>query len=227
MREFLKSGLRGWFRGYGGWPTYNYRPLYLQAFDFFVKNLGMIIPAIIALIISLIVGFVVGAIGAALALTGLSIGIVDAIGFVIGFISGIIISFLILIEAYEAGSVVNGNLPDIGLAWQSTQNTREKFLPTALLTGLIFGVLSALRIPGSFLIEGLFLVLVYVVSSGIVSGVRPGLEQSLNWYSSTFSKDGVSSLILLLGAILSLVPILNLFVIPYTELLATLMVRKY
>ncbi|MCG3109011.1 hypothetical protein L3N51_01301 [Metallosphaera sp. J1] len=219
--------LRGWFMGYGGWPTYNYRPLYLQAFDFFVKNLGMIIPAIIALIISLIVGFAIGAIGGALALAGFSFGVVDAIGFVIGFISGIIISFLILVEAYEAGSVVNGNIPDLGLAWQSSQYSREKFLPTALITGLIFGVLSALRIPGSFLIEGLFLVLVYIVASGIVSGVRPGLGQSLNWYSSAFSKDGISSLVLLLGGILSLVPLLNLLVIPYTELLATLMVRKY
>ncbi|WP_252896993.1 hypothetical protein [Metallosphaera hakonensis] len=124
-------------------------------------------------------------------------------------------------------SVIGGGVPDLGLAWNSTVNSAQKILPTALLVGIIFGLLSAFRVPGSFIIEGLVLILVYIVASSIANGTRAGLGESLNWYSKAFSKDGLSSLILLLGGILSLVPILNLFVIPYTEILALLMIRHY
>ncbi|MEM3863647.1 MAG: hypothetical protein QW699_04055 [Metallosphaera sp.] len=218
--------VRSFFKGYG-WPSYNYRPLYLQAIDFFTKNLGMIIPTIIALINSIIIAFVLNGLTSLLAFAGLSFGVIHVTAFIIGFISGVIYSFLILVEAYEAGAVVSGGVPDLGLAWQSTLNTKEKLLPSALIVGLIYGLFSTFFVPGAILIEGLLLIIIYVIASAIVNGYKAGIGEAIDWYSKSFSKDGASAVVLLLGAILSLIPILNLFVIPYTEILATLMIRKY
>ncbi|QKR00147.1 hypothetical protein GWK48_06955 [Metallosphaera tengchongensis] len=213
--------------GYGGWPTYNSRPLYLQAFDFFIKNLGMIIPVIIALVVAILIGFVLGGISSALISFGLSPLAVKIVLFVIGFISGSIYSLLILIEAFESGSAIMGNIPDLSLAWNSTLNTLQVFSPTLLVTGLVFGLLSSFGVPYSFFIEGLLLILVYIVSSSIVVGSRIGLGGAIDWYTRAFSRDGISSLLVLLGALLSLIPILNLFVIPYTAILTLLMLRNY
>ncbi|MCG3109209.1 hypothetical protein L3N51_01499 [Metallosphaera sp. J1] len=91
----------------------------------------------------------------------------------------------------------------------------------------LFGILSAFGGPGSFLVEGLILLVVYIIAVAVVEGGNTDLGRWLNWYSQVFTRDGASSAILLVGVILSMVPMLNIFIIPYSELLASLMVRRY
>jgi hypothetical protein len=42
------------------------KPLYQQALELFIRNLGMIIPALLALIITVVLGFAIGLIAVAL-----------------------------------------------------------------------------------------------------------------------------------------------------------------
>jgi hypothetical protein len=214
------------------------KPLYQQALELFTRNLGMIIPALLALIITVVLGFAIGLIAVALlpwisftAIRGIAFVIsftaIRGIAFVIGFIVGIVITFLIQLEAYESVDVMNGMVPDVGSAWRRTTANTGTILPTALLVGLIYGLLALAGVPGAFVIEGLVLILAYVITSHLALGRAMGLGASLNWYSNSFSRDGNSAVVVLIGSILSTIPILNLFTIPYTSLLSTLMARNY
>jgi hypothetical protein len=202
------------------------KPLYQQALELFTRNLGMIIPALLALIITVVLGFAIGLIAVAL-LPLISFTAIRGIAFVIGFIVGIVITFLIQLEAYESVDVMNGMVPDVGSAWRRTTANTGTILPTALLVGLIYGLLALAGVPAAFVIEGLVLILAYVITSHLALGRAMGLGASLNWYSNSFSRDGNSAVVVLIGSILSTIPILNLFTIPYTSLLSTLMARNY
>ena len=68
----------------------------------------------------------------------------------------------------------------------------------------------------SILVVGVLSVPVYIMSASMIQGKSKGLSESINWFIELFNKDGSSAVVILLGSLFSLIPVLNVFAIPYT-----------
>jgi|GEM_PF-1042472 len=118
------------------------RALYQIAFDSFMRNLAMIIPALFALIITLILGLVLVSFSSFIFLITHNLLLEYVLRLVIGIISGVIITLLIQIEAFEAKDIILGLRPDVDSAWRRTVSSIGSIIPVIIIMGGVFGIIS-------------------------------------------------------------------------------------
>ncbi|WP_338604414.1 zinc ribbon domain-containing protein [Sulfolobus tengchongensis] len=198
------------------------------AFDIFTRNLSIIVPAVIMLIIEIVLVAILGAITA-------GVGLISPIAFtVVGLISSIILSIISSIlfigtvhtTVYMAQDAIRNVQPNLNASFYSARSSLSRLSVIAVILvvlGILLGISRSLTL--TWIIVGLVGVLLYIISASIVLNRTMTITEAINWYSRAFNQDAISSLIILIGSIISLIPVLNLFAIPYTSILTYLMVR--
>ncbi|QGA53211.1 zinc-ribbon domain-containing protein [Sulfolobus sp. E5-1-F] len=196
--------------------------------NIFTRNLSIIFPSIIMLIIEIILIAVLGAITAGIGLILPVAFTVTAVIFsiIIGIIDAIIFSITVHTTTYMAQDAVMGTPLNLSTAFTKARNSLNRLYPIIailVVLGILLGISRSVGL--GWIIEGLVGVLLYIYSASAVLNKPTSLSETLNWYSRAFSADAGGAIVMLIGSLFSLIPVLNIFVIPYTSILTYLMVK--
>jgi len=200
-----------------------------RAFNIFTKNLSIIVPSIILLIVEIILAVILGAITffAFLASPFASLALAIVLAIINGIIDAILFGITVHTTMYMAQDSVN-NLPlNMSNSFSNARSTLSQ-LYTIIGILILFGILAALSrsVIIAWFILGLVGIILYIVSASVVLNKPMSVTSAIDWYGKSLSKDAGSTLVLLLGALFSLIPIINIFAIPYTSILTYLMVKE-
>ncbi|AAK42802.1 zinc ribbon domain-containing protein [Saccharolobus solfataricus] len=198
------------------------------SFNILTKNLSIIFPPIIMLIIEVILLALFGAITAGISLISPVAFTVTALIFsiIIGIVDAIIFSITVHTTTYMARDAVMGAQLNLNNAFTNARNTLSRLYPIIailIVLGILLGLSRSLGL--GWIIMGLVGVLLYIVSAATILNRPMSLSETINWYSRAFGVDAGGAVVILIGSLLSLIPIVNIFAIPYTSILTYLMVR--
>ncbi len=196
-----------------------------KAFDTFIKNLGMVVPSIILLIVEIVLA-VIFSVGIFFVSPIASITIALIFAIIIGLISAILFSVVVHTTMYMASDANNGlpiNASNSFSRARSTLSYLYSIIGILILLGILGG-LSRSSVVAWFLV-GLVGILLYIMSASVVLGKPMSLTSSIDWYIKAFNKDAGSAIVIFIGSLLSLIPVINVFAIPYTSILSYLLVR--
>lgn len=201
-----------------------------RAINIFTKNLGLVLPMVILFVADIIVGAIVGVIlllvifrGAfyTTALLPFPFFFGGVIGAAIGFISWFLLGIFLALVMVEARSAVTGVPYSIGMARTEVTSRLGEVLIVSLILGIIGAVFSLVPFVG-WLITGLALTYFIAVEALMFTRGMPASTAINNSYqalSELVSQDALTFVIILIAALLSGIPILNFFTVPYAALL--------
>jgi type III secretory pathway component EscV len=201
------------------------------AFNLFMKNLGLILPPVLLFIAEVIIGGVIvgvvlatyfGAMAAAGAgvLTSLFVfgGVLGAVAaFLVAVLTGIFVSIL----TAEARSAVLGQSYTIGAAWREVRSRLSDVVFLAVIMAVVYAVLHFVPFVG-WLLDALtltYFITAYALLFARNSSASNALGESLNWLSRMGNTDALALVVFIVASLLSAVPILNFFTLPYEVIL--------
>ncbi len=198
-----------------------------RSFDLFTKNLAIVIPAIVLLILEIILTIVSGLFtstifgfsGYSAASITTDLTLIRVIGLVISIIMAVIYFLTLHATMYGVREVVHNRQVTIDSTFKNAIPTfHDLFLPLIIIVVIaaVVGYFVPYDLFLSFLIVGILSLPVYIMSASMILGKSKGFSESFSWFMELFNKDGTSALVMLLGALFSLIPVLNIFAIPYT-----------
>ncbi|MEM3351149.1 MAG: zinc ribbon domain-containing protein [Saccharolobus sp.] len=195
------------------------------AFNIFTRNLSMIMPTIILLIIEVILAAIIGVFGFILAPTALAIPIVTLLGIISGIIDAILFSITIHTTMYMAHDAINNISPNLNNAFSRARSTLYR-LYTIIAILIVIGIIGVFAgIFVSWFLVGLVGIILYIISASVILDKQSSITAAIDWYGKALNRDAGGALVILIGSLFSLIPIINIFAIPYTSILAYLMVR--
>lgn len=192
-----------------------------RTFDLFTKHLAIVIPAIVLLVVYIILIVIEDIILMTniLSFPAGSIFLLRVFGIVVSVIMAVVYLLTLHATMYGVREVVHNRNVNLDSTFKRCFPTfHELFLPLVLIVviGALVGYFVLFLSFLSFLIIGILSLPVYIMSASTVLGKSKGFSESFSWYMELFNKDGASALVMLLGALFSLIPVLNIFTIPYT-----------
>jgi len=202
----------------------NQRSRLLRALDLFLKNLAIIIPSIVLLAVEIILVVVSGVFFFAVfgfssyPLT--SIVLASILSHVFGLIISVILAVLYFITLhatmYGAREVIHNRNVSIDSTFKRALPTLHDLYVPMIIIVIVAALVGFVDSFLAFIVVGVLSVPVYIMSASIVLGKSKGFSESFNWFMELFNKDGSSALVILLGSLISLIPVINIFAIPYT-----------
>ncbi|PVU77556.1 zinc ribbon domain-containing protein [Sulfolobus islandicus] len=198
------------------------------AFNIFTKNLSLILPPIIMLIIELVLAGILAAITVGIFFISPTAALVTALIFsvILGIVYALIFSITVHTTTFMAQDSARGIKPNTSSAFGNAMNTLSKLssiIIVLVILGLLLGFTRFLGVL--WIVLGLAGIPLFIISSATVLNRPMSLTEAINWYSRAFNVDGAASAVILVGSLLSLIPIVNIFTIPYTAILTYIMVR--
>jgi hypothetical protein len=196
-----------------------------------MKNLGLILPPVLLFIAEVIIaGVIVGVIlatyfgaisaGGAGVLTSLFAfgGVLGAVtAFIVAVLTGIFVSIL----AVEARGAVLGQSYTIGAAWHEVRSRLTDVVFLAIIMAVVYAVLHFVPFIG-WLLDALtltYFITAYALLFARNLGVSNSLSEALNWLSKMGNTDALALIVFIVASILSAIPILNFFTLPYEMIL--------
>ena len=195
-----------------------------RAFDLFMKNLAIVIPSVVLLVVEIILMVILGALAMSFFLFSgyslTSLTVASILAHVMGVIVSAIIAVLYFLTMhatmYGAKEVIHNRNVDLNSTFKRAIPTFHDLLKPVILIIIIGALLGYIDEFLSILVVGVLSVPVYIMSASMIQGKSKGLSESINWFIELFNKDGSSAVVILLGSLFSLIPVLNVFAIPYT-----------
>lgn len=202
------------FNSFGGG-----RPTYMRSLDLLMSNLVLLVPSFIYLIITIIIPVVIGV---PAFLISPSVGLIALL--IEGVILGAALAVTLLVTQNMVSSSMNGVAPSLEGSFNSAiGGAKASGVLVAIVGASVIDYLldfAGIPVLGPLL---LLIVVILVVPSLSVNGsfdviLKGGYEK----ISSIYSRDPLLALILVVSSALILVPILNVFFIPYAVVLANM-----
>ncbi len=195
-----------------------------RAFDLFMKNLAIVIPSVVLLVVEIILMVILVALAMSFFLfSGYSITSFTAASILAHVISAIVsvviaVLYFLTLHAtmYGAREVIHNRNVNLNSTFERAIPTFHDLLKPVILIIIIGALLGYVDEFLSILVVGVLSVPVYVMSASMILGKSKGFSESINWFIELFNKDGSSAIVILLGSLFSIVPVLNIFAIPYT-----------
>jgi len=202
-----------------------------RALQLLASNLGLILPILLLLFAQLVIGLIVGAIffvvapyralvGRAVIFTpilgaGPLLGFLDLVFWVL---TGVFLSMVVV----ESRSVALSQSYTLGQAWGEVRSKINQVVLMGVILGVVNTILGLIPLVG-WLLAALFFSYFVVVESLVFTrgvGLESAMSGALSLVRSMVDRDALTALALLVAAILSEIPLINLFAIPYASLLA-------
>jgi len=212
-------------------PAGGYQPnRFERAVNIFTKNLGLILPMVILFIADIVVGAIVGVAllliiyrGVLFTSTFLPLPFLfgGVIGAAVSFVSWFLLGIFLSLVVVESRNAVTGAPFSLSGARAEMTSRFGDVLLVSLILGAIGALFSFVPFVG-WLITGLALMYFVVVESLMFTQGMPAssaISATYRWLSEMASQDGLSFVILLIAALLSGVPVLNFFTVPYATIL--------
>jgi hypothetical protein len=133
-------------------------------------------------------------------------------------LSGVFLA-MVVVEARNASLSQGYNLSE---AWAEVRSKIYDVALVAIILGIVNTVLGLVPFVG-WLLEALFFAYVVVVECLIFTektGAIPAFSGALKWITSMMDRDALTLVVLIVAAILSEIPILNFFAVPYAALIS-------
>lgn len=201
-----------------------------RALNIFTKNLGLILPVLILFIADLIVGAIVGAIVLITVLHGvLTAGSVvytpiffgGAFAFVFGPVFWLLTGIFLSIVVVEARNAASSQGYSLSQAWGEVRSRLSDVIIMAVVLGVVNTLLGLIPFIG-WLLDSLFFAYIVVAETLMFtqnSSASTALTRAVEWVRSMANSDALTLVVLIVASILSEIPILNFFTIPYAALI--------
>ncbi|MUN29141.1 hypothetical protein [Sulfuracidifex metallicus] len=191
------------------------RPLYMRALDVLLSNFVLFIVSILYLAVWVLIPIVIGT-----PLIASGNGILASV--IVGLVLGIALASTLLITQSMVRSSLGGITPT--LMRPLSYRTNNSFSITVMIVGayLIDNLLSSIKL-GS--LGSIILVIAIILSVSALPESGSGSEIFRKGYEGirdSFQKDQIFGIILIISAALILVPIINVFFIPYSVILSNM-----
>ncbi|MEM0120682.1 MAG: zinc ribbon domain-containing protein [Thermoprotei archaeon] len=199
-----------------------------RALNIFTKNLGLILPLLVLLVVDVIIFLIVGAIMFTAFLHGGFPGPVfytpiyyaGFLATVLGFLFWLLVGVFLSIVVVEARNAASGVGYSLSQAWREVRSRLSDVVIIAVVLGVVDGVLGFIPLAG-WLFESLFFAYI-VVAEGLMFtqnvSAFTALSRALGWVTSMADKDPLTLVVLVVASILSELPIINFFAVPYAAL---------
>ncbi|MEM4768664.1 MAG: zinc ribbon domain-containing protein, partial [Saccharolobus sp.] len=146
-------------------------------------------------------------------------------GIISGIIDAILFSITIHTTMYMAHDAINNISPNLNNAFSRARSTLYR-LYTIIAILIIIGIIGFFAgIFVSWFLVGLVGIILYIISASVILNKQSSITAAIDWYGKALNRDAGGALVILIGSLFSLIPIINIFAIPYTSILAYLMVR--
>lgn len=206
-----------------------------RAFSLFAKNLGLVLPMVLLLIAYLVVAAILvlavfaavfgsRATGGVFSTPILVAGGLSAAAAVILFAFWVLTGIFVSIVAVEARSVALSQAYTLSQAWAEVRSRLGDVVLVAVVLGVVGALLGLIPFIG-WLLEAIvfsYFVLVEALMFTQNLSASAALGGALSWGGLLIDRDPLSAVVLLVAAILSEIPLINLFAVPYAVLLATI-----
>ncbi len=201
-----------------------------RALNIFTKNLGLILPILILFIADLIVGAIVLAIALITLLHGgITPGSVvysplffgGALVFVFGPVFWLLTGIFLSIVVVEARNAASSQGYSLSQAWGEVGSRLSDVIIMAVVLGVVNTLLGLIPFIG-WLLESLFFAYIVVAEALMFTqnySAPTVLSRAVEWVRSMADSDPLTLVVLIVASILSEIPILNIFTIPYATLI--------
>ncbi|PSN82453.1 hypothetical protein B9Q11_04305 [Candidatus Marsarchaeota G2 archaeon ECH_B_SAG-F08] len=206
-------------------PRYRFE----SALSVFTKNFGLIAPMVIFFVVDLIISAIVLAVLFLVFLHGsLYSASFVALPLVLGGVTGVILNFVSYfllgifasILIVEARNAVSNTPYSFRSARKEVSSRLSEVLPLCVILGVIAALFSFLPFLG-WLLKGLLL-MYFVAIEGLMftraSRASSAISDAASLLSEVLNQDALSFVVILVASLLSVVPILNIFTLPYVAL---------
>lgn len=135
----------------------------------------------------------------------------------------LLLGLFVSVVAVEARCAVLSQPYSLGQAWGEVRSRFEQVVIVAVVLGVVNAVLGLVPFVG-WLLEALaFTYFLLVEATMFVQNVpaTTAFNTAFSWASSMLDRDGLTAVLVFVAALLSEIPIVNIFTVPYALLLAT------
>ncbi len=201
------------FNSFGGG-----KPSYVRSIDLLLSNIVFFIPALLYLVVSIVVPVVFGI--PSLFVPALSL--VTAL--IVGIVLGIALAVTLLITQSMVSSSLQGMSPSLERSFNSaiSGGKASGVIVAIVLADIIDYILNFAGAGGLGSLIFVIVIILVIPSLSVSGSFEVVLSGGYDTLRSMFSRDPLTGLLLIVSSALIVVPILNVFFIPYSVILANL-----